>query len=146
MSVKAPIWPKKMIQEFSYDPVEALIESVYKTWDTSAMILGSVKKMLVGDISLKHLNGPITIGKVAGKSAEYGISAYLGFIALLSISLGIMNLLPVPVLDGGHLMYFVIEAVKGSPLSDRLQLLGFKLGIFLVVGLMSIALYNDILS
>ncbi|MAD58254.1 MAG: RIP metalloprotease RseP [Porticoccus sp.] len=146
MSVKAPVWPKKMIQEFSYDPVEALIESVYKTWDTSAMILGSVKKMLVGDISLKHLNGPITIGKVAGKSAEYGISAYLGFIALLSISLGIMNLLPVPVLDGGHLMYFVIEAVKGSPLSDRLQLLGFKLGIFLVVGLMSIALYNDILS
>lgn len=146
MSVRAPIWPKNMVQNYSYNPFEALYESIHKTWDISVMILGSIKKMFMGDISLKHLSGPITIGKVAGQSAEYGVSAYLGFLALLSISLGIMNLLPVPVLDGGHLMYFIIEAIKGSPLSDKIQLFGFKLGIFLVVGLMSIALYNDILN
>ena len=146
MSVRVPDWPKNMIKNYSYGPFEALNESIHKTWDISVMILGSIKKMFIGDISLKHLSGPITIGKVAGQSAEYGISAYLGFLALLSISLGIMNLLPVPVLDGGHLMYFIIEAIKGSPLSDKIQLFGFKLGIFLVVGLMSIALYNDILN
>ena len=145
IAVKMPDWPKNMVQDYSYGPIEAFNEAVYKTWGTSVMILGSVKKMLTGDISVKHLSGPITIGKIAGKSAKYGISSYLGFLALLSISLGIMNLLPVPVLDGGHLMYFIVEAVKGSPLSDRIQLFGFRLGIFLVVGLMSIALYNDIL-
>ena len=146
MSVRVPDWPKNMIKNYSYGPFEALNESMHKTWDISVMILGSIKKMFIGDISLKHLSGPITIGKVAGQSAEYGISSYLGFLALLSISLGIMNLLPVPVLDGGHLMYFIIEAIKGSPLSDKIQLFGFKLGVFLVVGLMSIALYNDILN
>ena len=146
MSVKVPDWPKNMIKNYSYSPFEALNASIHKTWDISVMILGSIKKMFTGDISLKHLSGPITIGKVAGQSAEYGISAYLGFLAMLSISLGIMNLLPVPVLDGGHLMYFIVEAIKGSPLSDKIQLFGFKLGVFLVVGLMSIALYNDILN
>lgn len=146
IAVMRPEWPKNMVYAVSYSPFDALTESLGKTWDTSVMILGSVKKMLVGDISLKHLSGPITIGKVAGKSAEYGLVSYLGFIALLSISLGIMNLLPVPVLDGGHLLYFIIEAIKGSPLPEKIQIFGLKIGIFLVVGLMSLALYNDILK
>ena len=146
VAVMRPDWPKNMIYAVSYSPFDALTESLGKTWDTSVMILGSVKKMLVGDISLKHLSGPITIGKVAGKSAEYGLISYLGFLALLSISLGIMNLLPVPVLDGGHLLYFIIEAIKGSPLPEKIQIFGLKIGIFLVVGLMSLALYNDILK
>ena len=146
MSVKSVDWPENMHFNVEYGPLGALSEAFSKTWSTSVMILGSVKKMLIGDISIKHLSGPISIGKVAGKSAEYGLMAYLGFLALLSISLGIMNLLPIPVLDGGHFLYFMIEAMKGSPLPERIQMLGFKAGIFLVVGLMSLALYNDILS
>ena len=146
MSVRPADWPESMYFNVEYGPLDALTEAFIRTWSTSVMILGSVKKMLMGDISIKHLSGPISIGKVAGKSAEYGLVAYLGFLALLSISLGIMNLLPIPVLDGGHFLYFLLEAVKGSPLPERIQMLGFKAGIFLVVGLMSLALYNDILS
>ena len=101
--------------------------------------------MLVGLISAKHLSGPITIAKVAGASAQYGLSAYLGFLALLSVSLGVLNLLPIPVLDGGHLAYYVVEAVKGSPVSEKIQMAGFKVGLFLVVGLMVLALYNDLM-
>ncbi|MGY8816998.1 MAG: RIP metalloprotease RseP, partial [Pseudomonadales bacterium] len=139
-------WPENMYFNVEYGPLGALAEAFSRTWATSVMILDSVKKMLIGDISIKHLSGPISIGKVAGKSAEYGLAAYLGFLALLSVSLGIMNLLPIPVLDGGHFLYFVIEAIKGSPLPERIQMLGFRAGIFLVVGLMSLALYNDILN
>jgi regulator of sigma E protease len=146
ISVKSVDWPENMYFNVEYGPLGALAEAFSRTWATSVMILDSVKKMLIGDISIKHLSGPISIGKVAGKSAEYGLAAYLGFLALLSVSLGIMNLLPIPVLDGGHFLYFVIEAIKGSPLPERIQMLGFRAGIFLVVGLMSLALYNDILN
>ena len=146
ISVKSVDWPENMHFNVEYGPLGALTEAFSRTWSTSVMILDSVKKMLIGDISIKHLSGPISIGKVAGKSAEYGLAAYLGFLALLSVSLGIMNLLPIPVLDGGHFLYFVIEAIKGSPLPERIQMLGFRAGIFLVVGLMSLALYNDILN
>jgi regulator of sigma E protease len=101
--------------------------------------------MLVGLISAKHLSGPITIAKVAGASAQYGLTAYLGFLAFLSVSLGILNLLPIPVLDGGHLMYYIVEVIKGSPVSENIQMIGFRIGMFFIIGLMLLALYNDVM-
>lgn len=128
-----------------YGPLAALWPALGKTWDTSVMILASIKKMVIGDISVKHLSGPITIAKVAGDSADYGLVPFLHVLALLSVSLGVLNLLPIPVLDGGHLTYYMVEAIKGSPLSDRIQEMGYRLGLFMVIGLMVVALYNDIL-
>jgi regulator of sigma E protease len=101
--------------------------------------------IIVGQISTKNLSGPITIAKVAGASAKAGIAYYLGFIALLSVSLGVFNLLPIPVLDGGHLMYYLIEVVKGSPVSEKIQVVGYQVGLAFVMGLMVLALYNDVM-
>lgn len=115
------------------------------TWDNSTMILASIGKMLIGDISVRHLSGPITIAKVAGASAQYGVVPLLQFMALLSVSLGVLNLLPIPVLDGGHLLYYGVEAVRGKPLSEQVQELGYRIGLSLVIGLMVLALYNDVL-
>lgn len=145
MSVRVPEWPKEMIRQSDYNLFEALGQGLSQTWNTSILILDSVKKMLVGLISAKHLSGPITIAKVAGASAQYGLTAYLGFLAFLSVSLGVLNLLPIPVLDGGHLMYYIIEAVKGRPVSEKIQMIGFRIGMFLVIGLMLLALYNDLM-
>ena len=145
MTVLVPEWPEDMILNVEYGPMDAAIRALQQTWNTSVLILDSVKKMLTGLISAKHLSGPITIAKVAGASAQYGLTAYLGFVAFLSVSLGILNLLPVPVLDGGHLMYYLVEAVKGSPVSEKIQMVGFKIGMFLVMGLMLLALYNDVM-
>ena len=99
--------------------------------------------MLFGQISAKNLSGPITIAKVAGDSAQSGWQSYLGFLALLSVSLGVLNLLPIPVLDGGHLLFYVIELVKGSPLSDRIQIAGQQIGMLMLAGVMLLAFYND---
>ena len=99
----------------------------------------------MGEISTKNLSGPITIAKVAGDSAESGWKSFVGFVALLSIFLGVFNLLPIPVLDGGHLLYYAIEVVKGSPVSDRVQQVGYQIGLVMVVGLMVLAFYNDIM-
>jgi regulator of sigma E protease len=145
MSVLVPEWPEDMILKVEYGPIDAATRALKQTWKTSVLILDSVKKMLTGLISAKHLSGPITIAKVAGASAQYGLTAYLGFVAFLSVSLGILNLLPVPVLDGGHLMYYLIEAGKGSPVSEKVQVAGFKIGMLLIVGLMVLALYNDVM-
>ncbi len=128
-----------------YGVFGAVVPAFQKTWDTSVMILLSIKKMITGDISVKHLSGPITIAKVAGDSADYGLVPFLHVLALLSVSLGVLNLLPIPVLDGGHLAYYAVESIKGSPLSDRVQEFGHRVGLFLVIGLMVMALYNDIL-
>lgn len=140
-----PEWPEYMIRKIQYGPMAAVGQAVAKTGETTVMILDSIKKMLQGLISPKHLSGPITIAKVAGASAEYGLVAYLGFLALLSVSLGVLNLLPVPVLDGGHLMYYLVEAFKGSPVSEKVQMAGYRIGLFLVVGLMVLAFYNDLM-
>lgn len=145
VSVRMPEWPQTMLRSFRYGPLDALSQACRQTWRTATLILGSVKKMLLGDISVKHLSGPITIAKVAGASAEYGISPFLQFMALLSVSLGVLNLLPIPVLDGGHLMYYLIEAAKGSPVSEKIQMVGYRIGLFFVIGLMVLALYNDLL-
>lgn len=142
---QAPEWPEHMLRRIQYGPVAAVGQAFVKTGETVSMIVDSIKKMIQGLISPKHLSGPITIAKVAGASAEYGLVSYLGFLALLSVSLGVLNLLPIPVLDGGHLMYYLVEAFKGSPVSERIQMAGYRIGLFLVVGLMMLAFYNDLM-
>jgi len=144
MSVVIPEWPDNLMREVHYGPVAALVAAGRQTWKTSVLVLDSIRKMLAGLISAKHLSGPITIAKVAGASAQYGVAAYLGFLALLSVSLGVLNLLPIPVLDGGHLMYYLIEAVKGTPVPEKIQMVGYRVGLFLVMALMIFALYNDL--
>ncbi|UWF50483.1 sigma E protease regulator RseP [Pseudomonas sp. N3-W] len=142
--VKAVDWPPEMIREVSYGPVAAIGEGARRTWTMSVLTLDSLKKMLFGELSVKNLSGPITIAKVAGASAQSGVADFLNFLAYLSISLGVLNLLPIPVLDGGHLLFYLIEWVRGRPLSDRVQGWGIQIGISLVVGVMLLALVNDL--
>lgn len=127
-----------------YGPVEALGGAVSRTWNMSVLTLRMLGKLLVGQASLDNISGPISIAQVAGQTASVGLDHYINFIALISISLGVLNLLPVPILDGGHLMYFAAEAVRGRPLSERVQLWGQQLGIVMLGGLMFLAFYNDI--
>lgn len=138
-------WPEELLRESNYSISGAFVKAVDKTWDTSFFVLVSVKKLIFGEISTKNLSGPITIAKVAGASAKAGWAYYLGFLGLLSVSLGVFNLLPIPVLDGGHILYYLVEAVKGSPVSDRIQIIGYQVGLFVIVGVMILAFYNDIM-
>ncbi len=142
--VKAVDWPPTMIREVSFGPVAAIGEGARRTWTMSVLTLDSLKKMLFGELSVKNLSGPITIAKVAGASAQSGVADFLNFLAYLSISLGVLNLLPIPVLDGGHLLFYLVEWVRGRPLSDRVQGWGIQIGISLVVGVMLLALVNDL--
>ena len=142
--VAAGEWPAEMLREVSFGPLEALAEGGRRTWAMSLLTLDSLKKMLLGELSVKNLSGPITIAKVAGASAQSGLGDFLNFLAYLSISLGVLNLLPIPVLDGGHLLFYLVEWVRGRPLSDRVQGWGMQIGITLVVGVMLLALVNDI--
>jgi regulator of sigma E protease len=143
VQAQAAEWPKGMLREVSYSPWGAMQTAVLETWRLSVFTLDSVKKMLLGLISPKNLSGPITIAKVASSSASYGFQSYLGFLALLSISLGVLNLLPIPVLDGGHLLFYIIEVVKGSPVSDKVQAAALQMGMSIVLVIMLFALYND---
>ena len=136
-------WPAEMLREVSFGPLEAVAEGVRRTWTMSLLTLDSLKKMLFGELSVKNLSGPITIAKVAGASAQSGLGDFLNFLAYLSISLGVLNLLPIPVLDGGHLLFYLVEWVRGRPLSERVQGWGVQIGISLVVGVMLLALVND---
>lgn len=142
--VKAVDWPPEMIREVSYGPLAAIGEGARRTWTMSVLTLDSLKKMLFGELSVKNLSGPITIAKVAGASAQSGVADFLNFLAYLSISLGVLNLLPIPVLDGGHLLFYLIEWARGRPLSDRVQGWGIQIGISLVIGVMLLALVNDL--
>jgi regulator of sigma E protease len=142
--VKAVEWPASMTREVSFGPIEAIGEGARRTWTMSVLTLDSLKKMLFGELSVKNLSGPITIAKVAGASAQSGMGDFLNFLAYLSISLGVLNLLPIPVLDGGHLLFYLIELARGRPLSDRVQGWGIQIGISLVVGVMLLALINDL--
>ncbi|WP_028239541.1 RIP metalloprotease RseP [Stutzerimonas azotifigens] len=137
-------WPEDMLRNVRYGPLEAAVEGVTRTWTMSLLTLDSLKKMLLGELSVKNLSGPITIAKVAGASAQSGLGDFLNFLAYLSISLGVLNLLPIPVLDGGHLLFYMIEWVRGRPLSERVQGWGVQIGISLVLGVMLLALVNDL--
>ena len=130
--------------EVRYGPVKALGVALHKTWDLSSLTLKVVWKMLVGEASVNNLSGPITIAQTAGKSASVGFVHFLKFLALVSVSLGVLNLLPIPVLDGGHLAYFAIEAIKGGPLSEETQMLGQRIGLAILFGLMALAIYLDL--
>lgn len=130
--------------EVRYPPLDAFGQAVRKTWETTVVSLKMMGKMVFGEISLKNLSGPITIADYAGQSAQMGMVAYLGFLALISISLGVLNLMPIPLLDGGHLLYYTVELLKGSPVSDQAWEIGQKAGIALLVTLMAFAVYNDI--
>ncbi len=143
VTVHIPEWPEEMIRQFSYGPIQALGKAAQRTGELVMFTLNSIKKMLMGLISHKNLSGPITIAKVATASAESGLEAFVAFLALLSVSLGVLNLLPVPVLDGGHLMYYTIELLVGRPVPEKVQMLGYQVGLFIIVGVMILALYND---
>lgn len=145
MSITPPSWPEDMLRDYHYSVPGALVASVKRTWDTTGFVFLSIKKLLVGEISTKNLSGPVSIAKVAGSSAQSGWKSFIAFLALLSIFLGVFNLLPIPVLDGGHLLYYLIEAVKGSPVPEKVQMAGYQVGLFLVIGLSLVALYNDIM-
>jgi regulator of sigma E protease len=135
---------KALLNEVSYGPIDALYQSLRKTAETSIISLKMMGKMVTGQVSMKNLSGPITIADYAGQSAHMGLVAYLVFLALVSISLGVLNLLPVPLLDGGHLLYYVAELIKGSPVSEQVMEIGQKIGIALLGTLMLFALYNDV--
>jgi regulator of sigma E protease len=137
-------WPPEMLREVSFGPLEAVGEALSRTWTMSLLTLDSLRKMLFGELSVKNLSGPITIAKVAGASAESGLGDFLNFLAYLSISLGVLNLLPIPVLDGGHLLFYLVEWARGRPLSERVQGWGMQIGISLVIGVMLLALVNDL--
>ncbi len=137
-------WPPEMLREVRYGPIEGIAEGMRQTWAMSLLTLDSLRKMLFGELSVKNLSGPITIAKVAGASAESGLGDFLKFLAYLSISLGVLNLLPIPVLDGGHLLFYLVEWVRGRPLSERVQGWGMQIGISLVIGVMLLALVNDL--
>jgi len=130
--------------EITYGPVSALDEAVGRVLDTSYLTLRIIGSMLSGHASVESISSPIGIADTAGKTASFGVEPFVKFLALLSISLGLLNLLPIPVLDGGHLLYFLLEAVRGKPLSEEVQEQGARLGIALLIALMSLAFYNDI--
>lgn len=133
-----------LLTKVSYGPVAGIQQALLKTWTTSKVSLKMLGKMVLGEMSLKNLSGPLTIADYAGQSAQVGLVAYLGFLALVSISLGVLNLLPIPLLDGGHLLYYVAELIKGSPVSEKAMMAGQNVGIALLVTLMVVAVYNDI--
>ena len=132
-----------LFTEVRYSPIKAFGQAVRKTWETSVVSLKMMGRMMVGQISLKNLSGPVTIADYAGQSAQMGMGAYLSFLALISISLGVLNLLPIPLLDGGHLLYYTAELIKGSPVPESLWEAGQKLGMVLLFTLMALALFND---
>jgi regulator of sigma E protease len=127
-----------------YGPVESLDQAMTRTWSSTVFTLRMLGRMVTGDVSIKNISGPINIAQFAGESAERGLDYFLGFLAIVSISLGVLNLLPIPVLDGGQIVYQSIEGLKGSPLSERAQVVGQQIGIFALILLMSFAFYNDL--
>ncbi len=127
-----------------HGPLESIPQALDKTWSMTTLTLRTLWAMLTGRASVENISGPISIAQYAGISATIGMAYFLGFLAVVSISLGILNLLPIPILDGGHLMYYCIELFKGSPVSEATQALGQQVGIFLLVALMVLAFYNDL--
>ena len=139
----APL-PDSMIAHRHFGPVQALGESLQRAWDMTVLQAKMFARMIIGQVSLKNLSGPITIAEYAGDSARSGLTGFIGFLVLISLSLGFLNLLPIPMLDGGQIIYQSIEWIKGSPLSERVQAAGQSVGIALLFLLMGVALFNDL--
>lgn len=137
--------PEDMIVYYDHSILDAIPKSVAQTGAMTILTLKMLGKLFTGEVSIKNLSGPINIAKHAGLSATAGLNRFLNFLAIVSISLGILNLLPIPVLDGGHLMFYVVEMVKGSPVSEETEMTGRMIGIFILMMLMGLAFYNDIM-
>jgi regulator of sigma E protease len=137
-------WPEGMVFIHQYGLGQALSKAMDKTWRLMTLSIEMLGKLLTGDVSVKNLSGPIAIAQGAGMSASSGLVYFLSFLALISVNLGIINLLPLPVLDGGHLLYYFVELLSGRPVPDSVQEVGFKIGGFLLLLLMSVAIFNDI--
>jgi len=144
MGVALPEIPETQQRRFDRGPLEALWAAVERTVDLVSFTFTSISRMLQGLISPSNLSGPISIAQVAASTAESGWVSWLGFLALLSVSLGALNLLPIPVLDGGHLVFYGFEALLGRPLPERIQMMGYQMGMVLVLSIMVFALYNDL--
>ena len=138
-------WPPQYIVTTQLGPVDAFFSGVDDTWRLMTTTLKMLGKLVTGDLSVKSLSGPISIAQGAGAHASYGLVAFLGFLALISVNLGIINLLPLPILDGGHLLYFTIEWITGKPVSQAVQEIGFRIGGVLLFMIMATAIFNDIL-
>ncbi|WP_372611496.1 RIP metalloprotease RseP [Halomonas sp.] len=138
-------WPESYRRDIRHGPVAAVGEAVAKTGEMTVLTLGAIRKMLVGLISPSNLSGPITIAQISGDSARAGLESFVSFLAYLSISLAVLNLLPIPVLDGGHLLYYVVEIIRGRPVSERVQAVGVRIGLALVGSLMFMAIYFDLM-
>ncbi|OEY67032.1 RIP metalloprotease RseP [Marinobacter sp. X15-166B] len=142
----APVdWPDEMLRQVSYNPLAAIPVALHETWSDTRLTLVAIHKMLTGLLSPSNLSGPITIARVAEASVSSGFEDFVRFLAYLSVSLGVLNLLPVPILDGGHIVFYTIEAIRRKPLSDAAQALGLRIGLALILTLMVFALYNDLM-
>lgn len=136
--------PPLLVAEESYSPIPALARAIFRTFDMSWLTLRMLGKMITGEASYRNLSGPISIAQYAGESAENGLAAFLWFLGIVSVSLGVLNLLPVPLLDGGHLLYYLIEFCRRKPVSETAQLVGQQIGLFILLALMVLVFYNDI--
>ena len=138
-----PPWPERLVTHRDYGPIESLAVASQRAWDMTVLQAKMFARMLFGQVSLKNLSGPLSIAEYAGESAQSGLAEFLGFLIVISLSLGFLNLLPIPILDGGQIVYQLVEWARGSPLSDRIQAMGQQVGIFLLLMLMGVALFND---
>ncbi|MCF4175423.1 sigma E protease regulator RseP [Vibrio sp. McD22-P3] len=136
-------WPASYRFDLQYGPVEAVGKAIAKTGQIIELTISMLKKLIVGDVGLNNLSGPISIAKGAGTTADYGLVYFLGFLALISVNLGIINLVPLPMLDGGHLLFFAIEAVIRRPVPEKVQEMGYRVGGAIIFSLMLIAIFND---
>lgn len=137
-------WPEGYVFTHQYGIIEAIGRALDKTWRLMTLSVDMIGKLITGDVSVKNLNGPISIAQGAGTSAEYGLAYFLSFLALISVNLGIINLLPLPMLDGGHLMFFTVEWITGKPVPEAVQEWGYRIGGVLLFMIMGIAIFNDI--
>jgi regulator of sigma E protease len=141
---KVSDWPDGVLYTQRYGVLDAVGAGVAHTWQLTRLSVAMIGKLLSGDVSVKHLSGPISIAQGAGTTASIGLVAFLSFLALISVNLAVINLLPLPVLDGGHLMYMLLELIRGKPVSEKTQEIGFRFGALILLTLMGIALLNDI--